>query len=212
MTAELPSIDRAQLVATRRDLHQHPELGFEERGGGTCRFFAKVRARSSTTPPPRCMSASPVIRKHPVGCIALSPCPGHGRRIPPPLGRSSRASARSAIPTCRTMSLPHFLTNVLWVASITPFLLTTRWIVTSACREESGLVLGRSQDRRRRGPARPAPVPEEAEPIEEPEADPLMAAVEGGDRCRRFPLFFWFSPRVPPTHAEGQIWLAVSAC
>src|SRR5256712_1530884 len=26
-----PPIDRAQLVATRRDLHQHPELGFEER-------------------------------------------------------------------------------------------------------------------------------------------------------------------------------------
>ncbi|HEX4628512.1 MAG TPA: amidohydrolase [Gemmatimonadales bacterium] len=27
----LPPIDRAQLVATRRDLHEHPELGFEER-------------------------------------------------------------------------------------------------------------------------------------------------------------------------------------
>ncbi len=27
----LPPIDRAQLIATRRDLHQHPELGFEER-------------------------------------------------------------------------------------------------------------------------------------------------------------------------------------
>jgi amidohydrolase len=27
----LPEIDRATLVATRRDLHQHPELGFEER-------------------------------------------------------------------------------------------------------------------------------------------------------------------------------------
>src|SRR5436305_11741139 len=27
----LPPVDRAQLVATRRDLHQHPELGFEER-------------------------------------------------------------------------------------------------------------------------------------------------------------------------------------
>jgi amidohydrolase len=26
----LPPVDRAQLVATRRDLHQHPELGFEE--------------------------------------------------------------------------------------------------------------------------------------------------------------------------------------
>src|SRR5437016_14227174 len=31
----LPPIDRAQLVATRRDLHQHPELGFEERRTGT---------------------------------------------------------------------------------------------------------------------------------------------------------------------------------
>ncbi len=29
-TMNLPPIDRAQLVATRRDLHQHPELGFEE--------------------------------------------------------------------------------------------------------------------------------------------------------------------------------------
>ena len=29
MTA-LPPIDRASLVATRRDLHQHPEIGFEE--------------------------------------------------------------------------------------------------------------------------------------------------------------------------------------
>ena len=27
----LPPIDRAQLIATRRDLHEHPELGFEER-------------------------------------------------------------------------------------------------------------------------------------------------------------------------------------
>jgi amidohydrolase len=27
----LPPIDRAQLIATRRDLHAHPELGFEER-------------------------------------------------------------------------------------------------------------------------------------------------------------------------------------
>lgn len=32
---KLPPIDRAQLVATRRDLHQHPELGFEERRTGT---------------------------------------------------------------------------------------------------------------------------------------------------------------------------------
>ena len=31
----LPPIDRAQLVATRRDLHQHPELGFEERRTGS---------------------------------------------------------------------------------------------------------------------------------------------------------------------------------
>ena len=31
MTVQLPEIDRARLVATRRDLHQHPELGFEER-------------------------------------------------------------------------------------------------------------------------------------------------------------------------------------
>ena len=35
MTAQLPPIDRAGLVATRRDLHQHPELGFEERRTGT---------------------------------------------------------------------------------------------------------------------------------------------------------------------------------
>jgi len=31
----LPPIDRAALVATRRDLHQHPELGFEERRTAT---------------------------------------------------------------------------------------------------------------------------------------------------------------------------------
>ena len=30
MTATLPPIDREALVATRRDIHQHPELGFEE--------------------------------------------------------------------------------------------------------------------------------------------------------------------------------------
>ena len=30
MTTTLPSVDRAQMVATRRDLHQHPELAFEE--------------------------------------------------------------------------------------------------------------------------------------------------------------------------------------
>ncbi len=30
MTLTLPPVDRGQLVATRRDLHQHPELGFQE--------------------------------------------------------------------------------------------------------------------------------------------------------------------------------------
>src|SRR3989441_9640587 len=30
----VPPVDRAALVATRRDLHQHPELGFEERRTG----------------------------------------------------------------------------------------------------------------------------------------------------------------------------------
>ena len=30
MALNLPPVDRVQLVATRRDLHQHPELGFEE--------------------------------------------------------------------------------------------------------------------------------------------------------------------------------------
>src|SRR5256885_13002473 len=30
MTSTLPPVDRAALVATRRDIHQHPELGFEE--------------------------------------------------------------------------------------------------------------------------------------------------------------------------------------
>jgi len=30
VTLTLPPVDRIQLVATRRDLHQHPELGFEE--------------------------------------------------------------------------------------------------------------------------------------------------------------------------------------
>jgi len=29
MTIQLPAVDRASLIATRRDLHQHPELGFE---------------------------------------------------------------------------------------------------------------------------------------------------------------------------------------
>src|SRR5213076_831327 len=31
----LPPVDRAALVATRRDLHQHPELGFEEQRTST---------------------------------------------------------------------------------------------------------------------------------------------------------------------------------
>lgn len=30
MTAPLPAVDRAQLIATRRDLHAHPELAFQE--------------------------------------------------------------------------------------------------------------------------------------------------------------------------------------
>src|SRR6266568_9258361 len=30
MTISLPPVDRSTLVATRRDIHQHPELGFEE--------------------------------------------------------------------------------------------------------------------------------------------------------------------------------------
>src|SRR2546428_11296600 len=35
MIARLPPVDRDQLVAMRRDLHQHPELGFEERRTST---------------------------------------------------------------------------------------------------------------------------------------------------------------------------------
>src|SRR6266566_51096 len=31
----LPPVDRSALIATRRDLHQHPELGFEETRTGT---------------------------------------------------------------------------------------------------------------------------------------------------------------------------------
>ena len=43
MTTTLPAVDRAQLVATRRDLHQHPELGFEETRTST---LAAERLRS----------------------------------------------------------------------------------------------------------------------------------------------------------------------
>jgi amidohydrolase len=43
MTATLPPVDRTQLVATRRDLHQHPELGFEETRTAT---LAAERLRS----------------------------------------------------------------------------------------------------------------------------------------------------------------------
>jgi len=35
VTVTLPPVDRAALVATRRDLHQHPELGFEEQRTST---------------------------------------------------------------------------------------------------------------------------------------------------------------------------------
>ena len=35
MTATLPPVDRKALVATRRDIHEHPELGFEETRTGT---------------------------------------------------------------------------------------------------------------------------------------------------------------------------------
>ncbi len=35
MTVTLPPVDRDALVATRRDLHQHPELGFQETRTGT---------------------------------------------------------------------------------------------------------------------------------------------------------------------------------
>ncbi len=43
MTISLPPIDRSGLVATRRDLHQHPELGFEETRTST---LAAERLRS----------------------------------------------------------------------------------------------------------------------------------------------------------------------
>ncbi len=43
MTSSLPPIDREGLVATRRDLHQHPELGFEETRTST---LAAERLRS----------------------------------------------------------------------------------------------------------------------------------------------------------------------
>lgn len=39
----LPPIDRAQLIATRRDLHQHPEIGFEETRTGAL-VAERVRA------------------------------------------------------------------------------------------------------------------------------------------------------------------------
>ena len=43
MAVSLPPVDRTQLVATRRDLHQHPELGFEETRTST---LAAERLRS----------------------------------------------------------------------------------------------------------------------------------------------------------------------
>jgi amidohydrolase len=39
----LPPVDRAALIATRRDLHQHPEIGFEETRTGTL-VAERVRA------------------------------------------------------------------------------------------------------------------------------------------------------------------------
>ena len=55
----LPPIDRSALIATRRDLHQHPELGFEETRTAT--LVAEPCARAEGTDHSR--------RQHPMSAV-----------------------------------------------------------------------------------------------------------------------------------------------
>jgi len=155
----------------------------------------------------------PAIKKHPVGwyrasLLVLVMGVGYlllsGRLV-----ASIRALGNPNMP--HDEFFHHFLTNVLWVASVTPFLLTTRWIVTRRRAEKSLASYWDAAktvvDVARRGQP---PVPEEAEPIEEPEADPLMALLKAATVAVGFPLFFWFSPVFLPHTQKVEIWLAVS--
>ncbi len=105
----------------------------------------------------------------------------------------------------------HFLTNLLWIGSIAPFLLTSHWIVTKRRAERS---LSSYWDAAKtvvavawRGQP---PAPEEIEPIEQPEVDPLMALLKAGATAVGLPLFFWLTP-VPLPHTQRvETWLAVA--
>jgi len=66
-----PPIDREQLVATRRDLHQHPELGFEE-----------VRTSALVAERLRALGYAVRTQVGGTGVIALrEAAPGHGRCV-----------------------------------------------------------------------------------------------------------------------------------
>src|SRR5437773_622234 len=71
----LPPVDRAQLVATRRDLHQHPELGFEERR--TSALGAEAMIRDGVLDAPKVDAAFGIHLWNdlPAGTIALMPGP-----------------------------------------------------------------------------------------------------------------------------------------
>ena len=105
----------------------------------------------------------------------------------------------------------HFMTNALWVASIMPFFLTTNWVVS---RRRAARSLTSYWDAAKTVFAvawRGQPLaPEETEPMEEPEEDPLMALLKAGTIAVGFPLFFWFAPAHFPHTQKVEVWLAAA--
>lgn len=119
-------------------------------------------------------------------------------------------SARRDIPTNEFDRI--FLTNVLWIASIFPFLGTAHWLVTRRRAERSlasywsaakTIVLVAA-----RGAApRTEDIVDEVEP---PDDDQWSAILKGAGIAIAVPAFFWFSPAHIPHTPRVAVWLSVS--
>ncbi len=155
----------------------------------------------------------PAVKKHPVGWYRVS-------LVVLVVGVGYLLLSGRLVASIRAVGSPnmphdaffhHFMTNVLWVASIMPFFLTSHWLVTRRRAERSFTSYWDAAKTVFAVAWRGHPLaPEETEPIEEPESDPLMALLKAGTVAVGLPLFFWFSPVRLPHTQKVEIWLAVS--
>ena len=128
------------------------------------------------------------------------------------LAASMRFMSGGRAPSSEAEFFHHFLTNVMWIASIAPFLVTTHWVVT---RRKAERTLGSYWDAAKTvftvAWRRNAMEPDDAvASVEPPSEDSAMALVKGAGIALMVPTFFWFGPAHVAHTARTALWLGAT--